>query len=78
MHHAKFTFSAAAKLFLRIALPLLTLTSIALLIAYLQQRQIEPIMARVIYRPLLEYIVAGWVVTSFFSLLIDTLARGQS
>lgn len=65
----------AAKLFLRISLPILTLASVTLLIAYLQQREIEPITAQLSFRPLLEYVLAALTVTAGFSLLIDRLSR---
>ena len=79
MQHANHSpFSPAAKLFLRIALPILTLVSVAFLISYLQKSQLEPIMAKLAFRPLLEYVLAGITITAVFSWLIDRLSLERS
>jgi len=77
-HTNHYLFSPATKLFLRIALPILTLVSITFLISYLQRNQLDPIMAKIFFRPLMEYVLAGITLTAGFSWLIDKLSWEHS
>lgn len=67
--------SRPTKLFLRIALTLCLLSSIALLISYLDARREWVAMANLFYRPLLEYILAALAVTSVGVVLIEAVLR---
>ncbi len=67
--------SRMAKLFLRIALPLLVLSSLTLLLFCQQECRRDPVYAKHFYRPFLEYPVAGLTITAVGALLIDYIER---
>jgi hypothetical protein len=63
------------KLLLRIALPLVLLSTLALLFSYLEAREASVQMANLIYRPFLEYILAALAVTAAGTVLVEAVAR---
>ena len=65
----------ATKLLLRIALPLILLSSLALLFSYLEAREVSIHMAKFTYRPALEYFLAALTVTGAGVLLIEAVSR---
>ena len=69
--------SRMAKLFLRIALPLLVLSSLTLLLFCQSECHRDPVYAKHFYRPLLEYPVAGLTITAAGALLIDYIERNN-
>lgn len=66
---------AQARLFLRIALPLVLVASVTFLISYLQSRAHDPVVANRLYPVLLEYLIAGVVITEAGAVLIDYIVR---
>ena len=66
---------AATRLLLRIALPLILLSAVTLLCAYLDARANSVPMANLTYRPYLEYILAALAVTSAGAVLLEAVAR---
>lgn len=69
--------SRLTKLFLRIALPLLVLSSLTLLLFCQQECRLDPVYAKHFYRPLLEYPIAGLTITAAGALLIDYIQRNH-
>lgn len=67
----------AARMILRIDLPILLLASVVLLISYLQAREIDPAYANVYYGQGVEYILASFVLAVGSFCLIDTVERNQ-
>lgn len=65
----------AARIYLRIALPIVMLSLIALLIAYLDARRLDPVGANYYYPLLLEYPVAGLTITAAGTTLIEYITR---
>lgn len=63
------------RLLLRIALPLILLSALALLFSYFDAREESVQMANLTYRPLLEYILAALAVTGAGTLLVEAVAR---
>lgn len=63
------------RLLLRIALPLVLLSTLALLFSYLEAREESVQMANLIYRPFLEYILAALAVTAAGTVLVEAVAR---
>jgi len=72
-----FPISRLARLYFRIALPILTLSSLTLLIFCLREFQREPLFVKHFYRPLLEYPIAGLTLTAAGGILIDYIERNQ-
>ena len=60
---------------LRIELPIVILGAIALLISFLQERQVNPTLAAILYPQLLEYIYASVVIVAGTFCLADLTAR---
>ena len=67
--------SRPSRLFLRIALALILIVSVALTISYLDARKEWAAMANLAYRPLLEYILAALSVTAAGVLVIEIALR---
>ncbi len=65
----------AARIFLRVALALITLVSIALLLSYLDARELDRVFADHYYSTLLEYPFASLVITAGGVCLIEAVDR---
>lgn len=66
-----------ARLFLRIALPLILLSTVTLLLSYLGERDLHPLLARQSYAAYLEYTVASFVMSAVGALLISYLEQSE-
>ncbi len=62
-------------LFLRIAMPLILLSALAILLSYLSTRTVSPSLANLDYPPQLEYIAASVTIAAAGVLLIDLTER---
>lgn len=62
-------------LFLRIAMPLILLSALAILLSYLSAHAISPTTANLNYPPQLEYIAASVTIAAAGVLLIDLTER---
>ncbi len=67
--------SRPSRLFLRIALALILVVSVALMLSYFDARDEWAAMANLAYRPLLEYILAALSITAAGVLLIEIALR---
>ena len=67
--------SRPSRLFLRIALALILIVSVALTISYLDARKEWAAMANLAYRPLLEYVLAAISIAAAGVLLIEIAQR---
>ena len=65
----------ATRLLLRIALPLILLSALALLFSYLEARNASLHMANVLHREMLEYVLAALTVTAAGTVLIEAVCR---
>lgn len=63
------------RLLLRIALPLILFSALALLFSYLDAREQSVHMANACYRPMLEYVLAALAVTAAGTVLIEAVCR---
>ena len=66
-----------ATLFLRIALPLILLSTVTLLLSYLGERDLHPLLARQSYAAYFEYTVASCVKSAVGALLISYIEQTQ-
>ena len=66
-----------ATLFLRIALPLILLSTVTLLLSYLGERDLHPLLANQSYAAYLEYTVASCVMSTAGALLISYLEQNE-
>ena len=65
----------AARIFLRVALSLITLASIAILLSYLDARKLDRVLADHYYSALLEYPIAALSITAGGLYLIEAVDR---
>lgn len=65
--------SRAARLLLHATLSLTTVVAVAVLISYLQECRTAPATAAYIHRAMLEYLLAGAVISVCGSLLVDAI-----
>lgn len=72
---SSYRLSKKATLFLRIALPLLVLSSLTFLLFYLEEHHRAPIYAKHFYRPLIEYPLSGLTITAAGALFIDYIEK---
>jgi hypothetical protein len=63
------------RMILRLEFPILILAAITLLISFLQDRQVNPTLARIIYPQMLEYIYASFAIMVGTFCLADLTAR---
>ena len=67
--------TSVGRTILRIEFPILILSAIALLISFLQERRVNPTLARILYPQMLEYIYASVVIMVGTFCLADLTAR---
>ena len=63
------------KMILRVELPVLLLSAVVLLISFLQDREVNPTLAGILYPEMLEYIYASAVIIAGTFCLADLTAR---
>lgn len=69
--------SRCAVLYLRIALPIVLLSSVTLLIFCLQELGRDPVWAKHLCRPLVQYPLAGLTLATGGGLVIDYIERNE-
>ena len=79
MKHIQIPFpTPVGRMILRVEFPILILAAIALLISFLQDRQVNPTLAGILYPQMLEYIYASVTVMVGTFCLADLTARQKA